>query len=448
MMDSMLATELETDLRTASETWQAAAAVVAALPPKTDRSPEQQAEAARVQAAARRAREDFMARNAATVYDRLTGGMTRFVRAREMVYAAAREFPGLVPTESEIAAERARPQKDKDGAEIDQGIFFAHVLAHPVAGRHLMHAMQRPLPEAEALLPELQGAGAVDLGSWRIERQGTVATLTNQHLRYLNAEDDESNRQVEIAVDLALLDPAVEVAVLRGGRVEHPKHAGRRVFSSGINLTALYYGRISLVDFMLEREIGLNNKMYRGHSTPEFRLTDFEEGVEKPFIAAVESWAIGGGCQWLLVMDHVIAARDAYFNLPARKEGIIPGSANLRMVRFAGDRLTRQAIFFNRDFPADSAEGRMLCDQVVEPEQMDQAIAEACREITSAGITSLTGNRRMIRQGQETLEQHRQYMAWYAREQAYCMYSPGLIDNLERNWNAREKRLKEAAAGS
>jgi hypothetical protein len=34
-------------------------------------------------------------------------------------------------------------------------------------------------------------------------------------------------------------------------------------------------------------------------------------------------------------------------------------------------------------------------------------------------------------------------MALYAREQAQCLYSPGLISNLERNWNARERRLKD-----
>jgi (3,5-dihydroxyphenyl)acetyl-CoA 1,2-dioxygenase len=382
----------------------------------------------------------------ADVYDRLTDGMTRFRRARDLVYAAADAYPGLVPTEAAVIAERDRAQRDKSGIEIDQGIFLAHVLAQPVAGRHLMHAMRRPLPEAESRLDEFRRTGRADLGAWRADRQGNVGVLTNQNTRYLNAEDDESNRRVEVGVDLLLLDDQVEVCVLRGGPVDHPKHAGRRVFSSGLNLTALYYGRISVVDFMIERELGLNNKMYRGLSTAGFRLNDFEEGVEKPFIAAVEGWAIGGGCQWLLIMDHVIAERGAYFNLPARKEGIVPGLANLRLPRFVGDRLARQAIFFNRDFSADSPDGRMLCDQVVDAAGMDRAIEDACREITSAGITSLTANRRMLRQGQETLEQHRLYMANYAREQAYAMYSDGLIANLERNWNAREKRLKDAPA--
>ena len=44
-----------------------------------------------------------------------------------------------------------------------------------------------------------------------------------------------------------------------------------------------------------------------------------------------------------------------------------------------------------------------------------------------------------LRKGQEPLDLFRRYMSSYAREQAPCLYSPALIDNLERNWNARER---------
>ncbi len=53
--------------------------------------------------------------------------------------------------------------------------------------------------------------------------------------------------------------------MLRGAPATHPKHAGRRIFGSGINLTHLYHGKISLVEFMIERELGAVSKMYRGH---------------------------------------------------------------------------------------------------------------------------------------------------------------------------------------
>jgi (3,5-dihydroxyphenyl)acetyl-CoA 1,2-dioxygenase len=63
------------------------------------------------------------------------------------------------------------------------------------------------------------------------------------------------------------------------------------------------------------------------------------------------------------------------------------------------------------------------------------------RELTAAGPTSLVANRRMLRTAQEPLDLFRRYLATYAIEQARCLYSPGLIDHLERNWNARRRSL-------
>jgi (3,5-dihydroxyphenyl)acetyl-CoA 1,2-dioxygenase len=167
----------------------------------------------------------------------------------------------------------------------------------------------------------------------------------------------------------------------------------------------------------------------------------FETRREKPWIAAVDAFAIGGSCQILLVMDRVLAETGSYFNLPARKEGIVPGAANLRLPRFVGERPTRQAIFFNRDFAADSPEGRLLADEVMPAEALDEAIARSAEDVMSAGRTSLVANRRQLRIAQEPLDLFRRYMAGYAREQAYCFYSPALIDNLERNWDARRRKL-------
>ena len=53
---------------------------------------------------------------------------------------------------------------------------------------------------------------------------------------------------------------------------------------------------------------------------------------------------------------------------------------------------------------------------------------------------SAAGNRRAFRVGQEPMDLFRRYMSVYAREQAYCHFSPQLIKNLERNWNAAQRR--------
>ena len=375
------------------------------------------------------------------VYDELTDGLTRPRRASELVYAAAERFPGLVPTRSAIAAERERLQKDKAGLEIDQGVFLGKVLGQPRTGRHLLHAMAQPTPEAIARLPELRSAGTVDLGPMRVDRVGPIGHVTIQNHAFLNSEDDVSTGALEVAVDLVLLDDDIHAGVLRGAPATHPKHAGRRIFGAGINLTHLYHGRISLVEFMVERELGAIHKMYRGHPLGDPDDSDLDSRREKPWIAAVDSFAIGGACQWLLVMDRVVAETGSYFNLPARKEGIIPGCANLRLPRFVGERLARQAIFFNHVFEAESPDGRLIADEVVPGEAMEAAVERAVSELVSAGPASLLANRRMLRMAQEPIARFRRYMSGYARDQAECLYSPALIANLERGWDAKRRTL-------
>ena len=373
-------------------------------------------------------------------YEEITDGLTRDVRVAELVYEAADRFEIGLPTRGQIDEERTHLQRDKQGLELAQGEFIAQVLADERCGRHLIHAMAQPTDQALQALPEFERTGSADLGPMRVDREGNLGVVTIQNHGCLNAEDDASTAALEIAVDLVLLDEQIAIGVLRGAPAIHPKYAGRRIFGAGINLTDLYQGRISLLEFMIERELGQVHKMYRGHPLGTTEDGDHEERREKPWIAAVESFAIGGACQWLLVMDRVIAQDGAYFNLPARKEGIIPGSANLRLPRFVGERASRQAIFFNRDFMAADPDGRMLADEIVPDEQaMDDAIESAGEELMSAGTISLLANRRALRAGQEPLETFRNYHAVYALEQARCLYSPALIDNLERNWNARER---------
>jgi thioesterase DpgC len=238
-------------------------------------------------------------------------------------------------------------------------------------------------------------------------------------------------------VDLALLDPKTEVCVIRGGAVSHPKYSGKRLFGAGINLTHLYQGKIRFLWYLL-RDLGFVNKLYRGLALPE--AAPEQDGVEKLWIAAVDGFAIGGHCQLLLTMDQVVAAQDAYMTLPARKEGIIPGAANLRLARHVGDRIARQAILAERRIDCASPEGRLLCDYVVAPDAVDAELSRLVGHVTGSGMVSAAGNRRALRIAEEPLDAFRRYMAVYAREQAHCHFSPALISNLEKHWDAANRR--------
>jgi thioesterase DpgC len=386
------------------------------------------------------ARERFLRVHAEEVYAVLTDDLATPLRIEELVERAAERFPGLVPTREQLAAERERPLADKQGAEIAHGLLLAHVLASPRAGAHLVWTMRQPTAEALARVPELRASGEVDLGAATVRREGAAGFVELRNPRHLNAEDDATLPATEVAVDLALLDPEIEVCVLRGGVVDHPRYPGRRILGAGLNLTHLYRGLISLL-FYLVRDLGYVNKIYCGLSGPDHRPGPLEETTEKLWIVAAETYAIGGACQLLHVADHVIAERGCRLYLPARNEGIIPGASNLRLPRAVGDRIARQAILSGRELEAGTPDGDLLCDEVVEPGEMDAAIARRVDALTSSGLINAAANRRALRLGQEPPDAFRSYMALYAREQAFCHFSPALVRNLERNWSAHERAL-------
>jgi thioesterase DpgC len=372
----------------------------------------------------------------AALYDELTDGLTRQVRIDELLYAAAARVPGLVPTRQEMDAERERTLADKRGIELAQGQLLAQLVALPRQGTHLLEAMLAPTQPALEHLDQFIATGRVELGPVTVRCEGKAGFLELSNPRHLNAEDGTTLAQTETAVDLIQMHPEIQVGVMRGGVIDRGqrKYGGQRVFGAGINLTHLYYGKIDFLFYLL-RDWGYVNKLFRGTLSPDGTIH------EKLWVAVVEQFAIGGHCQVLHCMDYVIATRGARLNLPARKEGIIPGASNLRLPRFVGDRAARQAIMWGREWRAGEPDADLLVDEVVEPGDVEQAMRDRVSAVTDSGLVSAVGNRRMIRLGAEPPELFRQYMSAYAREQALCHLSPGLVDNLERHWNAAQRSV-------
>src|SRR6185312_14764274 len=126
-----------------SRFWQMGAALLARLPAKATRNAAEADAASLLLRTARDARRAFLAAHAASLYRTLTRDHAAFVRVEDLVYEAAL-VPGLVPTRAAVARESALQQRDKDGSEIDQGLFLAAILADPHSGMHLCHAMLLP----------------------------------------------------------------------------------------------------------------------------------------------------------------------------------------------------------------------------------------------------------------------------------------------------------------
>ncbi len=373
------------------------------------------------------------------LYRLLTDDFTKFIRVERLVRDAAAVVPGLVPDDETLARENALPQRDKDGAEIDQGLFLAHVLADEASGMHLCHAMLLPRPEAAELSSRFAERGKLEFEGATLERRGKAAFVTMRNPRFLNAEDEATLDGLETAVDVATLDRRATLRCCAATRSSTRNIAAagcsRPESISPISITAR-----SPTSGTSSATWGSSINcfaVWRGRTEAPTRLAGGTQ--EKPWIGVVDGFAIGGGCQLLLALDYVLAASDAYMTLPARKEGIIPGAANLRLWRFTGDRIARQAILYGRRLDCDTPEGRLVCDEIASPASIESALDAVIDGFTSSGVVSAAGNRRALRVGQEPLDVFRRYMAVYCREQAYCHFSPALIANLERNWNAHQR---------
>jgi len=241
------------DAAAATKLWRAGSDFLSKLPKKPKRTIEQQLAADIIQFRCRNARERFLTNHADAIYRKLTKNLDNFLRVDELTYDAAKLVPGLTPTRKQVDAESALLQSEKDGVEVDQGIFLSHVLANVETGMHLCHAMLRLKMESIERTREFIMKDIVDFGPATVERQGKAAVVTIKNPRFLNAEDDDTLDDTEAAIDIAIFDPTSEICVLRGDFVDHPKYKDRKVFSSGINLTHLYRGKIPYLWYIRPR---------------------------------------------------------------------------------------------------------------------------------------------------------------------------------------------------
>jgi thioesterase DpgC len=126
----------------------------------------------------------------------------------------------------------------------------------------------------------------------------------------------------------------------------------------------------------------------------------------------------------LLALDHIVADENSYFSVPAAKEGIIPGLANLRLARFMGRRKARQVILYGRQIWAHEPDGLLLFDEVIEPAKMDLAIERNIQRLSEPGVRE---NRHMLNLAEEPLEMFLHYAAEFALVQAELLYSEDVL---------------------
>lgn len=193
-----------------------------------------------------------------------------------------------------------------------------------------------------------------DFSNLRLDLGGPVATLTIHRPDKLNALDRETIVQLGDAIAEIRDAPDVLGAVVTG--------SGDRAFVAGADIGELA-GMSPIEGVEVSR---LGQRVFR-----EIELS------AKPFVAAINGFALGGGCELALACHLRVASTAARFGLPEVKLGIIPGyGGTLRLPRLVGKGRALELILTGDMIEAEEAYRIGLVNRVVAPESLlDQARA-------------------------------------------------------------------------
>ncbi len=127
-----------------------------------------------------------------------------------------------------------------------------------------------------------------------------------------------------------------------------------------------------------------------------------EAPPRKPLIAAVEGYALAGGCEIMLACDLVVASRDARFGLPEVKRGLVPGSGGMvRLPRRVPYHVAMEIVLTGEMFDAERAYQHGLVNRLTEPGQALDAALEMARGIAQNGPLAVQTVKQIVSQSQD-----------------------------------------------
>lgn len=198
-----------------------------------------------------------------------------------------------------------------------------------------------------------------------LEKENKVAIVTINRPKALNALNSETLKELDILVENLENDDEVYAVIITG--------AGDKAFVAGADITEM-----KDLNTMEGRRFSiLGNKVFR-------RL----ENLEKPVIAAIPGFALGGGCELAMACDIRIATDKAKFGQPEVGLGITPGfGGTQRLARIVGLGKAKELIYTGRIMKADEALNIGLVNKVVEADKlMEEAKAMANQIASNAPI--------------------------------------------------------------
>jgi enoyl-CoA hydratase len=179
----------------------------------------------------------------------------------------------------------------------------------------------------------------------RLEREDAVAIVTVDRQDALNALDVDTLKRLWDALRSLADDDEVRVVILTG--------AGDRAFIAGADIKYMS---------------GLGVQEAKAWGSLGHEVGRLLETMPKPTIAAVNGFALGGGCELALACDIRYASPSAKFGQPEVNLGIVPGwGGTQRLARVCGLGIAKELIFTGRTVDADEALRNQLVNAVHEP---------------------------------------------------------------------------------
>lgn len=212
----------------------------------------------------------------------------------------------------------------------------------------------------------------------RSERRDEIALLTLDRPDALNALDRATLLALRDAVASVRGDPGVRALVLTGEG---------RAFAAGADIAEMR----GLTPAAAEEFSRL------GHDT----MADFE-ALRIPTIAAVNGFALGGGCELALACDWIYASEKARFGQPEVALGLIPGfGGTSRLVRRVGVAWAKELVITAEPLRADDALRIGLANRVFPPEALVDAALAAAKSAAAKGPIAVALAKRVLDQGQD-----------------------------------------------
>jgi enoyl-CoA hydratase len=211
-----------------------------------------------------------------------------------------------------------------------------------------------------------------------LEIDGPLATVTFNRPEKLNALSAELLGELSQALDEVLSNPAVRVLILTGQG---------RAFIAGADVRQfLSFDPQRAYDFIRMGQ----------------KLLDRLEACSLPVIAAVNGFALGGGCEVALACDLIYASENARFGQPEINLGLMPGlGGSQRLARLVGKGLAKELCLTGRALEAHEAQAMGLAARVFPPEALLPECRQIALDLAGKSRFALTQVKRVINLGFE-----------------------------------------------